>query len=192
MEPAWNERDSRNAQPLFGKGTHTNGGSNGGDEAQRKKAHLDEYYKHLSSHTSLLVPNSESGLDESEDSFSGETVFLGQSVMETTKLAPSAVLEVHSGDEQVFLPIAADRLVIGRKIHASGTVLADYEVDVSGISRQHLAFEHNGSEYVIKDLESKNGSYLNGERLLPHREYVLHDGDRIRIATVECVFKNFT
>lgn len=194
IEPVWNERDSRNAQPLFGKGTHTYVGSIGGDEAQRKKAHLDEYYKHLSSHTSLLVSKSEaeSELDESDASFSGETVFLGQSGMETTMLAPSAVLEVHSGDEQVFLPIAANRLVIGRKIDASGTVLADYEVDASGISRQHLAFEHNGSEYVIKDLESKNGSYLNGERLHPHREYVLHDGDRIRIATVECVFKNFT
>lgn len=191
-ELAWNGRNYLISQPLFGKGTHTNGGSTGGDEALQKRAQLDEYYKHLSSQTSLLVPKMESESDESEAGFSGETVFLGQAAMETTMLAPSAVLEVHSGDEQVFLPIAADRLVIGRKINASGTVLADYEVDASGISRQHLAFEHNGSEYVIKDLESKNGSYLNGERLLPHREYVLHDGDRIRIATVECVFKNFT
>ncbi|WP_409346954.1 DUF6382 domain-containing protein [Paenibacillus sp. MBLB4367] len=154
---------------------------------RRPESRIDDYYAGLSSRTTLLVPEKES---EDLDMPDG-TVFLGQSAMETTLLAPAAVLEVHTGDEHVFLPIASSSLIVGRKVASSVTPIADFELDAASISRQHLVFEQSGREYVVKDLASKNGSFLNGERLVPHREYALQDGDRIRMASVECVFKSY-
>lgn len=47
----------------------------------------------------------------------------------------------------------------------------------SGLSRQHLVFERDGVEWVVKDLGSKNGTVVNGVRIPGfHR---LRPGDRI-------------
>ena len=43
--------------------------------------------------------------------------------------------------------------------------------------------------YYICDLNSKNHTYLNGERLVSGREYPLHKGDKIRLANEEFIFE---
>lgn len=49
--------------------------------------------------------------------------------------------------------------------------------DDAGLSRNHLAFEWNGMAWMVVDLGSKNGTYVNGVRLTaPH---VLAPGDKI-------------
>jgi len=48
------------------------------------------------------------------------------------------------------------------------------------ISRHHCRIRREGRDYVLEDLGSKNGTYVNGQRLTgPH---VLLDGDEIQIA----------
>jgi DNA-binding response OmpR family regulator len=69
------------------------------------------------------------------------------------------------------LPVTADMLVLGRA--------EDCDVVIAGrlISRQHARLRREGHVYLIEDLESRNGTFLNGE---PLREPApLHDGDRI-------------
>jgi pSer/pThr/pTyr-binding forkhead associated (FHA) protein len=46
------------------------------------------------------------------------------------------------------------------------------------ISRQHAIIRQAGKEFVIEDLQSSNGVYVNGERL---KEHVLTNGDQIQI-----------
>lgn len=49
--------------------------------------------------------------------------------------------------------------------------------DDTGLSRQHLLFERAGSEWTIRDLASKNGTFVNGSAIAaPHP---LKKGDRI-------------
>jgi DNA-binding response OmpR family regulator len=49
-----------------------------------------------------------------------------------------------------------------------------------GVSRHHAQIQRQGTQYLIEDLDSKNGLYLNGERVSgPVR---LEDGDQIAIA----------
>lgn len=68
--------------------------------------------------------------------------------------------------------LEGDRVSIGR---SSANELCD--TDDAGLSRQHLALEHEGDEWIVRDLGSKNGTMVNGNRLTqPHR---LKPGDRI-------------
>ncbi|MCA9979792.1 MAG: FHA domain-containing protein [Anaerolineales bacterium] len=48
------------------------------------------------------------------------------------------------------------------------------------VSRQHVRITHDGQSYTVHDLESKNGTFLNGQRL--NGSAVLRDGDQIKIA----------
>src|ERR1700674_880308 len=50
--------------------------------------------------------------------------------------------------------------------------------DDSGLSRQHFIIERVGSDFVLKDLGSKNGTELNSQRV--SGSTVLHPGDRIK------------
>jgi DNA-binding winged helix-turn-helix (wHTH) protein len=48
------------------------------------------------------------------------------------------------------------------------------------VSRQHSSIAMKGDHYVLKDLGSKNGTFVNGQAL--EKEYTLQDGDEIQIA----------
>jgi DNA-binding response OmpR family regulator len=48
------------------------------------------------------------------------------------------------------------------------------------VSRLHARVRREGEEYYIEDLDSKNGTYVNGQPLKGERQ--LHDGDDIQIA----------
>jgi len=51
-------------------------------------------------------------------------------------------------------------------------------LDADSVSRRHARIEWNGKQHRLLDLESTNGTYLNGARV---RDSVLKDGDRIGI-----------
>lgn len=62
----------------------------------------------------------------------------------------------------------------------------DYCLDVPGISRAHLKIERVGTEYMVSDLNSTNGTFLNDERLAPNKPYRISRMDKITIGS--CVF----
>jgi len=70
--------------------------------------------------------------------------------------------------------IQDDELLVGRAGHCD-IVLPERQV-----SREHLRIWREGSTYYIEDLNSKNGTHLNGERVVGKR--VLHEGDEIQVA----------
>ena len=57
----------------------------------------------------------------------------------------------------------------------------------SGLSRRHLAFEKEGEEWFVRDLGSKNGTFLNGDRIQDKR--VLRPGDKITASHLQLVFQ---
>ena len=48
------------------------------------------------------------------------------------------------------------------------------------ISRHHAEIQRRGSSYTLRDLDSKNGLYVNGKRIA--ESVALQDGDQIQIA----------
>ncbi|HXG62458.1 MAG TPA: FHA domain-containing protein [Planctomycetota bacterium] len=63
---------------------------------------------------------------------------------------------------------------------------ADVSIDDRTLSREHTRVYGENGRYFVRDLESKNGTYLNGE--LIRRPEALKPGDRIRIGPATFVF----
>lgn len=82
------------------------------------------------------------------------------------------VVEGPLRDQQAVMH--GEQLIIGRGPE-SDMVIPDRRV-----SREHVRLWREGARCMIEDLGSKNGTYVNGERLESPRE--LRDGDEIQIA----------
>lgn len=88
-------------------------------------------------------------------------------------------------------PARLKRIIDGTEIVLDGTVCRigrepDQEVAISAnaVSRQHAEVRRTGHGYLIADRESRNGTFVNGERL-SDEPHPLRDGDEIVIAGVE-------
>jgi hypothetical protein len=51
-----------------------------------------------------------------------------------------------------------------------------------GVSRQHALLRRFGPDVGIIDLESRNGTWLNGVKLYPRQSFMLRNGDRLMLA----------
>jgi pSer/pThr/pTyr-binding forkhead associated (FHA) protein len=60
----------------------------------------------------------------------------------------------------------------------------DYVVDSSEISRQHAQLDFDQQKIVLQDLGSTNGTFLNGERIIPNKQYRLRANDIVSLANV--------
>lgn len=65
----------------------------------------------------------------------------------------------------------------------------DYFVNNNNaISRSHADIIQRGQNYFIKDLNSKNFTYVNGQKIPVQVEVQIYDGDRIKLANEEFIF----
>ncbi|MCM2374073.1 SpoIIE family protein phosphatase [Aporhodopirellula aestuarii] len=62
----------------------------------------------------------------------------------------------------------------------------DIVVDAGAVSRYHAKVRRVGEAWVVEDLGSRNGTFVNGQLLT--RPHSLAQGDRIRISEVELLF----
>ena len=58
--------------------------------------------------------------------------------------------------------------------------------DVAGLSRKHLAFERDGTNWVVRDLGSTNGTFVNGTQLTGTQ--VLKPKDRVTAGELSVVY----
>jgi hypothetical protein len=74
-------------------------------------------------------------------------------------------------------------VILGRKggVQEPAEVLDLTELHASelGVSRRHCLLLQRGSQVIVMDLGSTNGTYLNGERLPPHQVHAVTHGDRL-------------
>ena len=85
-----------------------------------------------------------------------------------------AFLELVTGDATgTRFELKAERSIIGRS--------ADCQVplDVAAVSRRHAAIVRDGDQFFIEDLHSRNGTFLNDERVVDRAP--LEDGDQLVI-----------
>ena len=90
-----------------------------------------------------------------------------------------AYLQAESGE--VFA-LEGGKLTIGRKDIKRGILV---DIDLSpldsnkAISRRHASLERDGNAYYLVDLNSTNGTKLNGHGLISGQKQPLHQGDVI-------------
>lgn len=85
----------------------------------------------------------------------------------------------------VFDADEISELIMGREDPKSGEApeldLSTFNALEKGVSRQHAAIiRKDGSLYLV-DRGSANGTFLNGQRLVPNQPRVLRDGDDLRL-----------
>jgi hypothetical protein len=96
------------------------------------------------------------------------------------------MLYVRGQDEPfVFDAQTIEELVIGRFDPDTQTSpdidLEHFGGSEKGVSRRHATIVRREGSLNIMDLGSHNGTYLNGQRLVPHQPRILRDGDDLRL-----------
>lgn len=107
--------------------------------------------------------------------------------------APAGAVLVHPASGRRFAVPDRAEVTIGRPDRATGVTpdLDLSEVDPERtLSRRHAKiFRREGEFYLREDMGTRNGTFVNGERLATGVEVRLRDGDRVRFGLVETVFE---
>jgi pSer/pThr/pTyr-binding forkhead associated (FHA) protein len=146
-----------------------------------------------------LVPGDTIGLGGQQLKYSvgGHSEDVGSTVIDTqlqldqiidTEVLPVVLndtsnpsLVVFTGDHTWSIDLAdLDQATIGRDENCA------VFIDANKISRQHAEVQHRGEAFLLKDLGSTNGTWVNGQQIDQH---ILQDGDVIRIGPAQVIFK---
>ena len=96
---------------------------------------------------------------------------------------PVAVLVVEQGIGDVsVIPLDQATLLLGK------APSSDFVVDNPYVSRQHAEIRRERGGYLIRDLSSKNGTFVNGARLASDGHW-LRTSDRIELAPGQVIFR---
>jgi len=93
---------------------------------------------------------------------------------------PHVVVRSPSGATQ-DVPLDGDRVVFGRSTEAQVSFPEDFS-----LSRRHLQLEPEAGGWAVEDLGSKNGTWVNGQRLAGRKR--LQAGDRIEAGRLVLTF----
>src|SRR5262245_38073984 len=96
------------------------------------------------------------------------------------KIMPLLIITCDESNLSRQCLIEVDRFTIGRSRDSS------VSIPHRSVSKTHLELEKTPAGYSFRDLESKNGTFLNEER---RQNGVLRDGDVIRVGKVRITFK---
>jgi len=85
-----------------------------------------------------------------------------------------------------------DDVLIGRA-DPRGKVVPDIDLTIygggtTGVSRQHARLLRKGGNWIIEDLRSTNGTFVNDERVPPSQPTPLNDGDSVRCGQLVLTF----
>ena len=57
-------------------------------------------------------------------------------------------------------------------------------IEDASVSRLHACFKEQGKDIILQDLDSTNGTYINGKRLAPGEEMVVNRSDEIQFGKI--------
>ena len=102
-----------------------------------------------------------------------------------TALIPEAGVGIHvaGGFKPFYVPFYKE-LVIGRPSDVTLEAVLDLsELNATklGVSRRHAMIRRTASGYEVIDLASRNGTWLNAERLIANKPYPFASGSQLRI-----------
>ncbi len=91
----------------------------------------------------------------------------------------SLVLLKENGSQKVF-PLSGSTTVIGRRNDC------DLFVPLASVSRKHCQLIHDKKTSTIQDLDSRNGTCLNGARI---KDAAIRAGDTIEVGPLKFLFQ---
>lgn len=101
-------------------------------------------------------------------------------------LAPLTLILAHNG-RRLTLDVS-DEVLIGRADTARG-LIPDIDLGAeggydAGVSRRHAILSQRNGAYIIEDLGSANGTFVNGRRLTAQAAVPLNHGDELKCGTL--------
>lgn len=79
-------------------------------------------------------------------------------------------------EENEIIQLNRASFIIGRSAD-----VAQYIEKSEGVSRVHAEISRSQNGYILKDLDSRNGTLFQGEAMIPYKEYPLTDGSVFKI-----------
>ncbi len=103
-------------------------------------------------------------------------------------IMPKAVLKKLTTNEEI--EITTPKMIIGRAMSEKNKPVVDYSIETNSmVSRIHAVIVYKNKEFYLIDCGAVNKTYLNGEELKINEEYLLHDGDVVKLANEKFCFK---
>jgi DNA-binding CsgD family transcriptional regulator len=93
----------------------------------------------------------------------------------------SSYVEVWGRSGRELRALDSERLTVGT-LESN-----DLVVDADGVSRSHAVFERFGDTWCVRDLGSRNGTFVNGGRVIG--EHALNAGDEVLLGRLRLVFR---
>ena len=152
------------------------------DRRQHKLPSIDELMSAFSgdgasprqSHSTMHVESSSSDTTGDYQEMISPEVMVKSSGWRDTKDSRERFLVLLEPDSQTKCPMDQDLITIGR------SESADINIEGDSISRIHARVLPIGKDMVIEDAGSRNGTWVNGERV---QRCVLRHGDLIRVGS---------
>lgn len=138
-----------------------------------------KYYDFHEDESSVMEENSTESFEfiEDEEECDYGTTVLGLNMNEFNKL----YLIQSSTNKKI--EIDKEHFTFGRSLED-----CDYAINNKAVGRLHASVVSlNGEQYLV-DNDSKNGSFINGYKLVPGRQYKLRTEDTIKLANEEFTF----
>ena len=135
------------------------------EKAEQHKKFRDEYRERLQ-------------FEEPEETDYGETVVLSAGAVK----GPSSLVSKEPG-ELATIFLERDLTIIGKMENA-----ADAVIPRPTVSRVHARIRKDEEEYFLADLNSRNGTSVNGRMLRANEEYQLQDEDEVDFAEARYIF----
>ena len=107
--------------------------------------------------------------------------------MDQAVLPDSGIAVYIEGRSNPFYVDPEGEFVIGRKVGTTSEGLLDLSQAGGyhlGVSRRHAVIRRTEHGYEALDLGSANGTWLNDERLVPHKAYPLASGSHLRLGNM--------
>ena len=102
---------------------------------------------------------------------------------------PEGGLGIRVAGERKPMYVHVDKeLILGRRTETSPEALLDLTILNAvnlGVSRRHTLIKRSDTGFNVTDLDSRNGTWLNSERLTPGKSYPLESGALLRLGHLQ-------
>ena len=107
---------------------------------------------------------------------------------DTVPMGATLVLKGINDSRELVIPRRMSSVLFGRNDRLAGLAvdvdLTSEDGQTRGVSRRHARVRFVNERYLIEDLESLNGTFLNRRRLVPFVPEVLRSGDELRFGSL--------
>lgn len=138
------------------------------------------------------------GCPKPEDAFSGPVIYKYD--IETSDCSSMEKTSLLLREDEVYGEQAYCLSAVDSKVYQDIPLLefpffvgklrtnVDYVLEHAAVSRFHAKLEKEEEQFFLTDLNSTNGTFLNGKRLLPSERAELFLGDQVAFAQINYIF----